>query len=192
MARLAGIVVIAVILLNGLGASVHADTTVGCRQDDAGPRAYLDCLNAQQKASERNLAHGVASVRQAIEAHQELQPAQRKRWLALFEESQGRFLQWRNFECQSIAPFEGKGAERTVGGRLGGVGVIEQRLVCLTGLNHTRARDLEARYAPPEGWPAAPAHADGPEDVTVDIPPAGGGMSPVMPTGAPRIIEMTP
>lgn len=61
-------------------------------------------------------------------------------------------MNWRNFECQSIAPYEGGGGERAVGGRLGGIGVLEQRLVCLTRLNEARASDLFLRYQPPTGW----------------------------------------
>ncbi|TCK23147.1 hypothetical protein EV667_3824 [Ancylobacter aquaticus] len=156
-----------------------------CRRQHAEPRAYLDCLTALQVAGERDLQRSVEGVAATIEARADLQPSQRRRWIGLFEEAQGRFVHWRNFECQSIAPFEGEGPRQSIGGRLGGSGVIEQRLICLLSHNERRARDLESRYAPEGDWPPAPpapaATAPGPADATAAAPPA-------QPTIAPRII----
>lgn len=118
------------------------------------PRAYLDCLSREQRASERHVTHAVAAARASIEARGELQPAQRRRWIGLLDEAQSRFVSWRDFECQSIAPYEGGGGQKTIGGRLGGVGVLEQRITCLIGLNHTRAADIERRYDLPAYVPA--------------------------------------
>ncbi|MBB3772326.1 uncharacterized protein YecT (DUF1311 family) [Angulomicrobium tetraedrale] len=146
-------------------------------------RIYLDCLNQVQKAGEQRLDQAVAAALAGIEARQELQPPQRRRWIALFNESQSRFVNWRNFECQSIAPYEGGAGEKTVGGRLGGTAVIEQRITCLTSLNDTRAADIERRYPLPADVPRLEPPANSPAPTT---PPAAAATppAPVRPTPA--------
>lgn len=188
--RRLGLRLLAAPLLLGLGGAAAAAATdpAACRREHAEPRAYLDCLAALQATGESTLERSVAGVLAAIEARADLQPAQRRRWSSLFEEAQGRFVHWRNFECQSIAPFEGEGPKQNIGGRLGGSGVMEQRLICLIGLNGQRARDLEARYAPPGGWPPAP-----PTPPALSAPPAEATATPAPPpTGAPRVILIAP
>ncbi|MDQ0348583.1 lysozyme inhibitor LprI family protein [Ancylobacter vacuolatus] len=169
-----------------LAAAAWAGDAAECRRQNQEPRAYLDCLTALQVAGERQLQRSVVGVGATIEARADLQPAQRRRWIELFEESQGRFVHWRNFECQSIAPFEGEGPRQSFGGRLGGSGVIEQRLICLINHNEHRARDLDARYAPAGGWPPALRAVEPAED---------GATTPAQPTApatAPRIIMIAP
>ncbi|TSJ60537.1 DUF1311 domain-containing protein [Starkeya sp. 3C] len=212
MPRPAGIARVGAVLLGTLGSATAAEPPTGCTRGGSDARAYLDCLNARQKASEETLARAEAGVEQAIAARQDLPPPQRNRWRALFEESQSRFVLWRNFECQSIAPFEGSEAERSVGGRLGGIGVLEQRMVCLIIHNEHRASDLADRYAPPGGWKqappvageasASPSAAQG--QPTAPVSPTVNSVGPdstsrssatsgsVMPGGTMRIIEMSP
>jgi uncharacterized protein YecT (DUF1311 family) len=146
-----GLLALAGLLLTA-GIQAHAQTPATTCNSSGDSRAYLDCLGDAQKTSEQQLDRAIAGARASVEARGELQAVQRQRWLALLEESQGRFVHWRNFECQSIAPYEGGGGERAVGGRLGGIGVLEQRLVCLTRMNETRTSDLDKRYKPPAGW----------------------------------------
>ncbi|WP_428031132.1 lysozyme inhibitor LprI family protein [Ancylobacter sp.] len=177
--RLRGSLAAVALLFGALAPAALAGSPAECRRQNADPRGYLDCLNLLQKTGEDELQRSVIGVTAVIEARADLQPAQRRRWIGLFEESQGRFVSWRNFECQSIAPFEGEGPRQSVGGRMGGAGVIEQRLVCLIGHNERRARDLAARYAPAGGWPA-PA-----------VPPPASAPAPAAsaaPAVAPRLI----
>lgn len=183
-----GLHLLAASLLLGLGSAAAAASTdpAACRREHAEPRAYLDCLAALQAAGESALERSVAGVLATIEARADLQPAQRRRWSSLFEEAQGRFVHWRNFECQSIAPFEGEGPKQSIGGRLGGSGVMEQRLICLIGHNEQRARDLESRYAPEGGWPPAPPAAQ-PAESSATVP-----AQPAPATTAPRIIMIAP
>lgn len=163
-----------------------------CPREKVEPRVYLDCLTSAQKASETALNNAVAGALAAIGARAELQGVQRTRWTALINEAQGRFVHWRNFECQSIAPYEGGGGERTVGGRLGGIGVLEQRLVCLTIFNTQRAEDLSNRYRPPEGW-TPPPEIVAPARVEEPTPTARApAVEMPMPPGPVRIIEMAP
>ena len=163
-----------------------------CPREKVEPRVYLDCLTTAQKASETALNNAVAGVLAHIGARAELQGVQRTRWIALINEAQARFVNWRNFECQSIAPYEGGGGERTVGGRMGGIGVLEQRLVCLTTFNTQRADDLSQRYRPPAGWTPPP------EVVVPAKPeePAPTARAPAiempMPSGPVRIIDTAP
>lgn len=175
----------ATLLLWAIAPVAWAGDAAACRRQHAEPRAYLDCLTALQVAGERDLQRSVEGVAATIEARTDLQPAQRRRWIGLFEEAQGRFVHWRNFECQSIAPFEGEGPRQSIGGRLGGSGVIEQRLICLVSHNERRARDLESRYAPEGGWPPAPP---APAPTSPGQAGATAAAQPAPPTVAPRII----
>ncbi|WP_018387618.1 lysozyme inhibitor LprI family protein [Ancylobacter sp. FA202] len=183
--RRLGLLLAAPLVLGAAISTARADVAA-CRSQHAEPRAYLDCLAALQAAGERALERSVAGVGTTIEARADLQPAQRRRWIGLFEESQGRFVHWRNFECQSIAPFESEGPRQSVGGRLGGSGIMAQRMICLIGLNEQRARDLEARYAPEGGWPAAPPPAEPAEGSAAETG------QPTAPATAPRIIMIAP
>ena len=183
--RRLGLLLAAPLAIGAAVSTARADVAA-CRSQHAEPRAYLDCLAALQAAGERALERSVAGVGAAIEARADLQPAQRRRWIALFEESQGRCVPWRTFECQSIAPFEGEGPRQSVGGRLGGSGIMAQRMICLIGLNQQRARDLDARYAPEGGWPPSPPAAE-PAESGATAP-----AQPAPPATAPRIIMIAP
>ncbi|MFK8249906.1 lysozyme inhibitor LprI family protein [Ancylobacter terrae] len=149
-----------------------------CRRPQANPRERLDCLAKLQGEGERRLDRVLAGTLAAIRATEAAAPPQRARWANLMEESQGRFVLWRNFECQSLAPYEGEGGGKSVGGRIGGTGALEQRLVCLVELNDQRANALERRYPAPPGFvyaeppppaPAAPAPAPAATRI-IDLP----------------------
>ncbi|QIB33309.1 lysozyme inhibitor LprI family protein [Ancylobacter pratisalsi] len=140
----------------------QARIVASCDSQAMPARAYLDCLNREQAQSERDLAGALAGAEASIKALGDLQPAQRRRWIDLLTEAQGRFVNWRNFECQSIAPYEGRDGTHSVGGRLGGSGVIGQRLICLISHNQSRAADLALRYSPPAGWTPPPEEAQTP------------------------------
>lgn len=192
MVRLGVTVILTALLLAGSELAARAHGT-GCTQEGTDPRTYLDCLNTHQKESERRLARSVAGAQAAIETRADLQPAQRRRWRALFEEAQSRFVQWRNFECQSIAPFEGGGATHSVGGRLGGIGMLGQRMACLITHNDVRAHDLEDRYAPKGGWPEPPpAEAKDTEPAPAEPAAEAQPAATTLPAGTPRIIELKP
>ena len=136
-------------------------------------RARLDCLGAALKTSEAELAHAVAATRAAIEAQTGLADTQRRRWSGLMEEAQGRFTHWRDFECQSIAPYE-SGDETAIGGRRMGIGSLSERMLCLIRANNGRTADLIRRYPAPPGW--------------TYVEPAPPVPSPLPAAGPPRII----
>ncbi|WAC28999.1 lysozyme inhibitor LprI family protein [Ancylobacter sp. SL191] len=161
-------------LVISLPALAQDSEPAACARGEGSPRAHLDCLNRRQDVSEARLQAALSGARAAIAAREDLQPPQRARWTSLFNESQERFTHWRNFECQSIAPYEGGAGQKTVGGRLGGIGVIEQRLVCLATLNDARAGDLEARYALPAFLPPPPGPAAAAPTEPTPVAPASG------------------
>lgn len=190
-AMLAG-AVLAGALLVGPSAPAIARSDV-CEAQKPQMRAYLDCLGGTQKASERRLDRAVDGARATIAARSELKQVQRNRWAGLLEEAQGRFVHWRDFECQSLGPYEGGGAERTIGGRVSGIGALEQRLLCLISLNEARIADIEQRYQPPQDW--LESHPPVPLAPTPDEPPqpveTAPARAPAM-TSVPRVIEITP
>lgn len=178
MGRRSLLILLSLFLMAGAPAAAQAPTT--CKREGSTPRDYLDCLGNAQKDGEKRLERTMAGALAAIRADEAVSGVQRTRWINLLQEAQSRFVYWRNFECQSIAPYEGGGAKQTIGGRLGGIGTLEQRLLCLIDHNDARIADISRRYPPPEGWtyvePAPPEPAQAPE--------------PTPPAGPVRIIEM--
>ncbi|MCJ8144823.1 lysozyme inhibitor LprI family protein [Ancylobacter sp. A5.8] len=183
--------VLACALLAGLSLPAVARTSA-CETMKAQMRAYLDCLGSTQKASERRLERAIDAARAAIAARVELKQVQRNRWTALLEESHGRFVHWRDFECQSIAPYEGGGAEKTIGGRVSGIGALEQRLICVISLNEGRIADIEQRYRAPPDW--LESHPDAALAEGADRPesPADSAETAPVSGGVPRLIELSP
>lgn len=120
-----------------------------CPRDASAPRDYAHCLYDTIRASEQALEAEIANAMLVIDARADLAPAQRARWKSFLDEAQSRFLLYRNFDCQSVAPFEGAR----------GIGNFEQRALCLIGANTRRADDLRARYVRP-ATPAVTAGAD--------------------------------
>lgn len=162
-------------------APAFAQAPSTCEREGSNPRDYLDCLGNAQKEGEKELERTMAGALAAIRADEAIPQMQRNRWTNLMDEAQSRFVYWRNFECQSIAPYEGGAAKQMVGGRLGsGIGALEQRLVCLIERNQARIADISRRYPPPEGW-----------TYTEPTPPeAAQPATPPAPAGPIRIIEM--
>lgn len=176
------LILLSFFLILASGAGALAQATSSCKREGATPRDYLDCLGNAQKDGEKQLERTLAGAMAAIHADEAISPVQRNRWANLMEESQSRFVSWRNFECQSIAPYEGGAAKQTVGGRLGsGIGALEQRLVCLIDRNNARIADISRRYPPPQGW-----------TYTEPAPPPEATQAPVAPppSGPVRVIQM--
>ena len=122
-----------------------------CPRDQVAPRDYNRCLYDAQRTSESALEAEVGNAVAVIESRADLVAVQRSRWKNLLDEAQSRFLIFRNFDCQSVAPFEGKR----------GIGNFEQRTLCLIEANTRRARELRGRYGDP--LPAAPEGPKGPQ-----------------------------
>lgn len=122
-----------------------------CIRDKISPRDYFRCLYDNARAAEQALEAAFSEAMTVIDARADLVPVQRVRWKNLLDEAQSRFLLFRNFDCQSVAPFEGRR----------GIGNFEQRSLCLIDSNLARAAELKARYpAPAPG--TTPAQPSGP------------------------------
>lgn len=122
-----------------------------CSRDAVPAPLRNRCLYDTIRTSEQALEAEVANALRVIDARSDLAPVQRNRWKGLLDEAQSRFLLYRNFDCQSVAPFEGRR----------GIGNFEERALCLITANTRRAEALAARYVlPPED--AAKAMPDGP------------------------------
>ncbi len=109
-----------------------------CPRDKIAPREYSRCLFDATRTSEQALEAALGRAMAAIAARSDLAPAQRAMWRRMLEEAQYRFVIFRNFDCQSVAPFEG----------IRGIGNFEQRSLCLISTNRARADGLEQRYTP--------------------------------------------
>lgn len=135
----------------------------GCERGKVSPRDYNRCLNDALRASEQALEAEISNALAVIDARADLFPTQRTRWKNLFDEAQSRFLIYRNFDCQSVAPFEGPR----------GIGNFEQRAICMIESNARRGRDLRARYgeAPTPSGEAYDVAEDRPSTWTHRTPP---------------------
>lgn len=107
-----------------------------CNRGKLLPRAYFECLESAVRNSDKILADAHARALGVVDARADLAPVQKTRWRNMLEEVQGQFIRFRNFECQNVAPYEGKK----------GIGAFEERLTCLVDKNSARAMDLAERY----------------------------------------------
>ncbi|MFG1339649.1 lysozyme inhibitor LprI family protein [Xanthobacter autotrophicus] len=125
-----------------------------CPKEKISGGQYNRCLFEATRTSEQALEAELANAFTVIEARNDLQGVQRARWKTMLDEAQSRFLLYRNFDCQSVAPFEGPR----------GIGNFEQRALCLMEANTRRAGELRARYGRPPASGGAAALAQGPQD----------------------------
>lgn len=100
---------------------------------------YSRCLFEATQSTDRAMTAAFEAAMAVVEGRTDLAGVQRARWKSQLDEAQVRFLMFRNFDCQSVAPFEGQR----------GIGNFEQRSLCLIENNLRRERDLRARYRPP-------------------------------------------
>ncbi len=109
---------------------------MACDRGKLVARSYFECLETAVRDSDKMLADAHGRALGVVEARGDLAPVQRTRWRNMLEEVQGQFIRFRNFECQNVAPYEGKK----------GIGAFEERLICLIDKNSARAKELGGRY----------------------------------------------
>ncbi|MFG1372914.1 lysozyme inhibitor LprI family protein [Xanthobacter oligotrophicus] len=140
--------------------------TPACPKDRISGGQYNRCLFEATRTSEQALEVELSNAFAVIEARADLQGVQRARWKTMLDEAQSRFLLYRNFDCQSVAPFEGPR----------GIGNFEQRALCLIEANMRRAGELRARYVATVATTTERTRPNGPEDRpgtwTHPVPPA--------------------
>jgi uncharacterized protein YecT (DUF1311 family) len=110
---------------------------IACDRGKLAARGYFECLETAVRDSDKILADAHARALGVVDARADLAAVQKTRWRNMLEEVQGQFIRFRNFECQNVAPYEGKK----------GIGAFEERLTCLIDKNNARAKDLAGRYA---------------------------------------------
>ena len=122
-----------------------------CERGRVPARDYHRCLYDAIQLSEKALQTGLDTAYGVVDARADLAAVQRSRWKTQLQEAQTRFVMFRNFDCQGVAPYEGTR----------GIGNFEQRALCLIATNERRTQDLRLRYGdiPPAPPPADPALA---------------------------------
>lgn len=117
-------------------AAERRPSDIACDRGKLAARIYFECLEAAVRESDKLLADTHTLALGMVESRSDLASAQKTRWRNMLEEVQGQFVRFRNFECQNLAPYEGKK----------GIGAFEERLICLIDKNHARVKDLAGRY----------------------------------------------
>lgn len=117
-------------------AAERRPSDIACDRSKLVARTYFECLETAVRDSDKQLSEAHARALGVVEARGDLAAVQKTRWRNMLEEVQGQFVRFRNFECQNVAPYEGKK----------GIGAFEERLICLIDKNHARIKDLAVRY----------------------------------------------
>jgi len=99
-------------------------------------RELADCLRSNADKSNSELGAVFEAAIKSIDGRPGLLKSQKARWHRSLADSQAQWLNWRDTECQDVAPFEaGMGAK---GGDPG--------LTCIIDQDSRRIADLKARY----------------------------------------------
>lgn len=117
-------------------AAERRPSDIACDRGKLMARPYFECLETAVRESDKLLSEAHGRALGIVDARADLAPVQKTRWRNMLEEVNGQFIRFRNFECQNVAPYEGKK----------GIGAFEERLICLIDKNHARAKDLAGRY----------------------------------------------
>jgi uncharacterized protein YecT (DUF1311 family) len=107
-----------------------------CDSNKLGGRELADCLRAGAERSDRDLADAVAAAVKSIDGKPGLLSSQKARWRRSLNEAQAQWVNWREVECQDVAPFEaGMGAKGA-----------DPRLACIIDVDAARIASLKGRY----------------------------------------------
>ncbi len=107
-----------------------------CDSRKIGARDLADCLRTAADRADKDLAAEVDAALKSVEARAGVLNAQKSRWKRSLNEAEDQWVNWRDVECQDVAPFEaGMNAK-------GG----DPRLACIIDRDAERVADLKARY----------------------------------------------
>lgn len=107
-----------------------------CDSRKIGAKDLADCLRAAADRSDKELAGALAAAVKDIEARPGLLSAQKNRWKRSLNDSQSLWLNWRDADCQDVAPFEAGMSAK------GG----DPRLGCIIDHDAQRIDELKSRY----------------------------------------------
>jgi len=109
---------------------------VACDARKIGARDLADCLRAAADRADRDLAAQIDATLKNVEARVGLLNAQKARWKRSLNEDEDQWVNWRDVDCQDVAPFEAGMSAK------GG----DPRLACIIDRDAERVADLKARY----------------------------------------------
>ncbi|HLH48375.1 MAG TPA: lysozyme inhibitor LprI family protein [Roseiarcus sp.] len=125
------------ILLAGAAfADAARPSQLACDSKKIGARDLADCLRAAADRSDKELAGALAAAIKSIDTRPGLLPAQKARWKRSLNDSQALWQNWRDADCQDVAPFEAGMSAK------GG----DPRLGCIIDHDAQRVEELKARY----------------------------------------------
>jgi uncharacterized protein YecT (DUF1311 family) len=131
--------IVSALLLSVAGAA-FADqprpSQLACDTKKIGAKDLADCLRAAADRSDKELAGALEAAVKSIEGRPGLLAAQKNRWKRSLNDSQALWLNWRDADCQDVAPFE---AGMTAKGG-------DPRLGCIIDHDAQRVEELKARY----------------------------------------------
>jgi uncharacterized protein YecT (DUF1311 family) len=109
---------------------------VACDASKIGARELAECLRTAADRAESELRSTVEAASKWVESRQGLMSQQKVRWRRSLNEAQAQWVNWRDLECQDVAPFE---AGMTAKGG-------DPRLSCIIDYDAQRVANLKARY----------------------------------------------
>jgi uncharacterized protein YecT (DUF1311 family) len=132
-------------LLLSMAGTAFADqphpSQLACDTKKIGAKDLADCLRAAADRSDKELAGALEAAVKTIEARPGLLAAQKNRWKRSLNDSQALWLNWRDADCQDVAPFEAGMSAK------GG----DPRLGCIIDHDAQRVEELKSRYSPSGG-----------------------------------------
>ncbi len=108
-----------------------------CDSNKLGGRELAECLRTAVEKSDRDLADVVAAALKSIDSRKGLLSSQKARWRRSLNEAEAQWINWRDVECQDVAPFEAGMSAR---------GGADPRLTCIIDADAARIASLKARY----------------------------------------------
>ena len=108
-----------------------------CDSNKLGGRELAECLRTAVEKSDRDLADVVAAALKSINSRKGLLSSQKARWRRSLNEAEAQWINWRDVECQDVAPFEAGMSAR---------GGADPRLTCIIDADAARIASLKARY----------------------------------------------
>ena len=125
-----------VILAVPASADPPKPSQAACDTAKLGGGDLAQCLRAASEKTEKELQGAVEAAMKAIDARQGVMTSQKARWRRSLAEAQALWVNWRDLECQDVAPFEAGMAAKGA----------DPRLACIIDSNAARTASLKARY----------------------------------------------
>jgi uncharacterized protein YecT (DUF1311 family) len=120
---------------SGVQAAADPSPPRACDPTRIAARELADCLRSASEKSEREVEAALDAALKSIDAKSKMLASRKTRWKRFLNDSQSQWVNWRDEECQDLAPLETPNA-----------GGGDPRLTCIIDRNTQRAADLKSRY----------------------------------------------